>query len=70
MASHRHDARGRDEPYVFCYFFGYRLALPPGARALRLPDDARLRLLAASVCRGAGEAVPAMDLIVSPGGGD
>ncbi len=62
-ASHRHDASGADEPYVFCYLFRYRLALPAGAASLVLPDQPRIRLFAALVARGGpGDAQPAVAL--------
>lgn len=51
LATHRHDAQGRDEPYVFCYLFHYSVELPPGARFLRLPDAPGIRLFAATVAR-------------------
>ncbi len=51
-ASHRHDRRGADEPYRFCYLFRYALPLPPGARELRLPEEPRVRLFALTAARG------------------
>jgi alpha-mannosidase len=49
LATHRHDRRGRDEPYVFCYLFAFVLELPPGAGTIRLPDDPAVRLFAATL---------------------
>ena len=42
-------APGRNEPYVFCYLFKYRIDLPAGAATLRLPEDAKVRLFAATL---------------------
>ncbi len=61
-ASHRHDAAGADQPYVFCYLFRYRLALPAGAASLTLPDEPRIRLFAALAERGGPDARPAAPL--------
>ncbi len=46
FARHRHAADGRDEPYAYAYAFAYSIPLPGRARALRLPDDPRVRVLA------------------------
>jgi alpha-mannosidase len=48
LGTHRHDRRGRDEPYVFCYLFGYALDIPDDCTSLRLPDTSTVRILAAS----------------------
>jgi len=46
VGSHRHDARGENEAYVYTQFFRLRLDLPPHASTLTLPDDERIRILA------------------------
>ncbi|RPJ75238.1 MAG: alpha-mannosidase, partial [Acidobacteria bacterium] len=48
LASHRHDRTG-NQPYIPAYVFRYGLDLPKGARALVLPRNAGLRVLAVSV---------------------
>jgi alpha-mannosidase len=49
VGTHRHNASGENEPYVFCYLFKYGLELPPGARTVTLPDQERMRVLAMTV---------------------
>jgi alpha-mannosidase len=49
FASHRHTADGANEPYAYSYLFAYAIDLPPGARTLTLPDNDKIRLLAATV---------------------
>jgi alpha-mannosidase len=47
VGTHRHDGpTERNEPYLFCYLFKYAIDLPPGATAVTLPDDERIRVLA------------------------
>jgi alpha-mannosidase len=48
-ASHRHDSGGANEPYAYSYLFAYTIDLPPGAKTLTLPDNDRIRILAATV---------------------
>ncbi len=67
IGAHRHDARGRNEAYTPTQIFKLRLELPPGARRLGLPDDPRLRLLAATAARNENDlAVPAAPLLDLP----
>ncbi len=49
FASHRHTADGANEPYAYSYLFAYAIDLPDGARTLTLPDDDKIRVLAATV---------------------
>ena len=49
LATHRHTPGVRDDPYVFCYLFRYAVALPPGVRSLRLPEEPRIRIFALSL---------------------
>jgi alpha-mannosidase len=51
FASHRHLRNGSDQIYFYSYLFKYRLDLPPGAKTLTLPDNARIRLVAATATR-------------------
>jgi alpha-mannosidase len=51
FASHRHAVDGANEPYSYSYLFAYDLDLPAGATALTLPDNKRIRILAATVAK-------------------
>jgi len=67
-ASHRHNAAGANEPYAYSYLFAYAIDLPAGARTLTLPDNDKIRVLAATVSnesRGVTEAQPLYDTLVS-----
>lgn len=46
-ASHHH-AKGRDQVYDYSYLFAVQLDVPPGARTLTLPLDARVKVFAAT----------------------
>jgi alpha-mannosidase len=48
-ASHHHTSTGASMPYAYSYLFAYEINLPPGARTLKLPDNARIRILAVTV---------------------
>ncbi len=52
FATHRHAPERGNETYRFSYLFDYGLDLPQGARTLTLPDDPRVKILAASVASG------------------
>ena len=45
-ASHRHDAQGRDEPYVFSYLYHHVLDWDNNDRCLLLPEAADVRIFA------------------------
>lgn len=47
--THRHTADGRNDTYKFTYLYAQRVALDPGSHTIVLPDNPRLKLLAASV---------------------
>ncbi len=49
VGTHRHDARVRDQPYIFCYLFRFVLDLEPDLQSIRLPDRPRVHLFAASL---------------------
>ncbi|MGA9566108.1 MAG: glycoside hydrolase family 38 C-terminal domain-containing protein, partial [Candidatus Korobacteraceae bacterium] len=48
-ASHHHTADGLNQPYQYSYLFAYSIQMPPGTRTLTLPDNDKIRILAASV---------------------
>ncbi len=47
-ASHRHNAKGENEAYQFTYLYMVELAVPKGATTLALPNNDRIRVLAAT----------------------
>jgi alpha-mannosidase len=49
VGTHRHDKDGKNEPYVFCYLFKYRIEVPKNAATLTLPKNDRLRIFAATL---------------------
>ncbi len=55
VGTHTHEADGGREAYAFAHFCRYRIDLPPGARRLRLPEDGRIRVLAATAIAGPRE---------------
>jgi alpha-mannosidase len=50
FASHHHTPSG-DAPYEYCYLYKIAIDLPPGAQTIRLPNDERIRVLAATAIR-------------------
>jgi len=62
FASHRHGPGGANEPYSYSYLFAYELDLPAGATALTLPENKRIRILAATVAKEFPRATPAHPL--------
>jgi alpha-mannosidase len=57
--THRHTADGKNETYKFTYLYAVRVELGPGAERLTLPDNPRLKLLAASVADDARDQIVA-----------
>ncbi len=67
VVTHRHDATGRNEPYVFTHFYRVSVPVAAGARSFRLPDDPRVVVLAASLGDGrCEELAPAAPLVERP----
>jgi alpha-mannosidase len=62
FASHRHTADGGNEPYAYSYLFAYAIDLPPGARTMTLPDNDKIRVLAATVSDEGSSLVEAQPL--------
>ena len=48
-ASHRHTVDGLNEPYQYSYLFAYSIDLYEDERAITLPDNEKIRVLAISV---------------------
>ncbi len=61
IGTHRHEPNG-NQIYVASYLFAIPIDLPDGARDIRMPDDSRLRILAATAVREPRRARPAIDL--------
>jgi len=61
-ASHHHTAQGLNEPYQYSYLFAYSIAVPPGAKTLRLPNDENIRIFAVSVAEENPVITPAQPL--------
>jgi alpha-mannosidase len=61
VGSHRHSADG-DQPYIASYLFVYPIDLPAGARAVALPHDNRLRILALTAVNEPARVTPASPL--------
>jgi alpha-mannosidase len=60
--SHHHNAAGENVPYSYSYLFAYRIDLPAGAKAIRLPNDQNIRVLAISVADENPKVQPAQPL--------
>jgi alpha-mannosidase len=61
-ASHHHDAAGKNVAYSYSYLFAYSLDVPAGAKALTLPKNPNIRILAVSVASEDTEAKPLQPL--------
>ncbi|MFI5178762.1 MAG: hypothetical protein ACHQO8_09365, partial [Vicinamibacterales bacterium] len=64
IGTHRHDPNG-DEPYVSSYVFAYGIDVPAGAKEIRLPNDARLRIMAVTATMDPVRVTPAGALYVA-----
>jgi alpha-mannosidase len=62
FASHRHTAEGKNEAYAYSYLFAYELELPANAKALTLPNNEKIRVLAVTVSDDAARVYPAQPL--------
>lgn len=60
--SHHHDAAGRNVAYAYSYLFAYGIDLPVTAKALKLPNNPKVRILAISVAEENPEIKPAQPL--------
>ena len=60
--SHHHDAAGKNIPYAYSYLFAYGIDLPPSAKALKLPNSPKIRILAISAAEENPEVKPAQPL--------
>jgi alpha-mannosidase len=60
--SHHHNSDGENVAYRYSYLFAYRMALPAGAKMIKLPDNEKIRVLAISVAQENSPATPAQPL--------
>ena len=68
FASHHHGADGADQPYAYAYLFAYAIDLPAGETAVTLPNNPKIRILAATAAREPAPVVPAQPLYDTLGG--
>jgi len=61
-ASHRHTSDGLNEPYEYSYLFAYSIGLANNERAITLPDNEKIKILAISVVEENPEVTPAQPL--------
>jgi len=61
-ASHHHNADGSDEPYAYSYLFAYPIELPAGTKAITLPENDKIRILAITAASQNGNVHPAQPL--------
>ena len=61
IGTHRHEPAG-NQIYVASYVFLYGIDVPGGTRAIRMPNDSRIRILAATATREPARLRPAVAL--------
>jgi len=67
--SHHHNAAGENVSYRYSYLFAYPIDLPAGTKAITLPDNDKIRIMAISVAEenaGVKAAQPLYDVLPSP----
>ena len=62
FCSHHHNSAGENVPYGYSYLFAYSIDLPAGAKAMRLPNNDKVRILAVSVAQENSAVTPAQPL--------
>lgn len=62
FASHNHGPDGSNQAYSYCYLFAYEIDLSDRANRLTLPDNAHIRILAATVANDPETVKPAWPL--------
>jgi len=68
-ASHHHNAAGENVPYRYSYLFAYSIDLPAGAKAIKLPDNDKIRIMAISLAEENAPVKPTQplyDVLPSP----
>jgi hypothetical protein len=51
VGTHRHNGKGENEAYRFTYLYHVRLDVPKGASAVTLPDNSRIKIVAATLVK-------------------
>jgi alpha-mannosidase len=69
FASHHHGPDGADQPYAYAYLFAYSMDLPAGATSVILPNNPKIRILAATAAKEPAPVVPAQPLYDTLKGG-
>jgi alpha-mannosidase len=62
FASHRHAPDGTNEPYAYSYLFAYAIDIPAGTKAITLPLNERIRVMAITVSNEGAQVVPVQPL--------
>ena len=62
FASHHHTPDGANVPYSYSYLFAYRIDLPLGAKAITLPANNKIRILAITAASEQSQTHPAQPL--------
>src|SRR5207249_592365 len=60
--SHHRNAAGENVAYSYSYLFAYAIVLEPGAKTIKLPNNAKIRVLAMSVAEENPRVKPAQPL--------
>jgi len=60
--SHHHDPAGKNVAYAYSYLFAYGIDLPASAKAVKLPNNPKIRILAVSAAEENAEIKPAQPL--------
>lgn len=71
--SHHHNAAGENVAYSYSYLFAYAIDLEPGTKTVKLPNNAKIRVLAMSVAEENPPTKPAQplyDVLPPPAAGD
>ena len=71
--SHHHNAAGENVAYSYSYLFAYAIDLDPGTKTVKLPNNAKIRILAMSVAEEnpiTKPAQPLYDVLPPPAAGD
>src|SRR5207253_10599409 len=62
FCSHHHNPAGDNVAYSYSYLFGYAVALEPGGKSIKLPDNPKIRILAMTVAEENPSIKPAQPL--------
>ena len=58
FSSHRHYAYpSRNESYQYCYLFKYEIDIPKGTKTIKLPENEKIKVLAATAVRNANDSI-------------